>query len=337
MTYTIQFGSGAFSLPEAMLSYLDKADPMTLKLFLLLCSDKALLSSLDVKAVAKSFAVTEREIEASLAFWQNAGLLQKEKGDEKEKPSAPVEAKRSPRVKVSEKTSANGEKVTVVSSDAMPNYTGREIERLISENPDFSHLIDECQAIAGKVFGIHEINRVLGLADVLRFDHASILLLFGYAESLGKCSVNYVVKMAQGMVNSGISTFAEVEAYIADKEKVHSVERVIRRLAGLGSRQFSAKESRFLAAWSSYEFSEELLTLAYEITVNNTGEFSFPYMNKILMNWHEAGYRTRDEVEASLAAFRDKKAAETDGGTSFDVDDFFAAAIKRTQKLADDT
>ncbi|MBR2986571.1 MAG: DnaD domain protein [Clostridia bacterium] len=339
MTYQISYGHGVVSIPEAALAYLDKADPMTLKLYLTLCADKKLCESLDIRALAKSFAVTPEAIENALAFWVNAGLLETESEEGEKKPPKKTPARKS--AAVSEKTAENGERVTVVSSDAMPNYTGSEIERIMNDNPDFSRLLDECQALSGKMFGIHEINRVIGLADVLRLDHDSILLLFGYAQTLGKCSVPYVVKMAQGLVNDGIVTFAEVEAYIAGKEKEHTLENVIRRLAGIGGRVLTAKEKKYLTAWLAYDYPEEVFVLAYEVTANNTGEFSFPYMNKILVNWNEAGYRTREEIETALEQYRTAQVSGTkkstdNGEGSFDLDDFFAAALQRTKKIATD-
>ena len=327
MKLSLSFGSAVFALPEAAIDYLDKADPLTLKLLLHLAADRELREDFDTAAFAKQFAVTPDEVECALGFWQNAGLLLKEDG-------MPQKKKKS-RVSVSTKTSENGESVTVVSADAMPNYTGSEIEALMNQNSALSLLVDECQQIAGKMFGFHEINRVIGMADVLRFDHDAILLLFGYAAGIGKCSVGYVTKIAQSLANEGTTSYAAVEAYIAAKEKVHSVEGLIRRLGGIGARAFSTKESRFIAAWSDYDFSEDILTLAYEITVNNTGEFAFPYMNKILVNWHEAGYKTKAEVDEALGSYRDKKNENADG--SFDVDEFFEAALKRSQNRATGT
>ena len=306
------------------MDYLDKADPLTLKLLLHLAAERELREEFDTALFAKRFAVTVKDVEAALAFWQNAEILATpEKTAEKKKKSA---------VNVSVKTAENGERVTVVTSDTMPNYTGSEIEALFETNPTLSALIDACQQVVGKLFGQHELNRVIGMADVLGFDHDAILLLFGYAKNIDKCSVNYVVKIAQSLANDGKITYAEVEAYIAEKEKAHTVENLIRRLGGIGGRAFSAKETRFIAVWSEYEFGEDVITLAYEITVNNTKEFSFPYMNKILVSWHEEGYKTKAEIEEALGRFRENKGKSTE--TSFDVDEFFEAALKRSQNRA---
>ncbi len=325
MTFEIEYGRGVIALPEALLHYLDKAEPMALRLFIRLASDVALRAEFDAAEVAREFAVTVEEIEKALAFFCNAGLITKS-GVKADKPTA--------KISVSEKTAPNGEKVTVVTG-GMPNYTGKEIETIMAGDPTLALLVNECQDIAGKMFGAHEITRLLGMADYLRLDHDSILLLFAYASRIGKCSVAYVEKMAAGLVQEGINTYSAIEAYIAEKEKLHTVEGILRSLAGLGSRAFTAKEKKFLAKWVEIGVSKELIALAYEVTVNNTGGFAFPYMNKVILNWREAGYTTADEVNAAISAYREKKTASVD--SSFDIDEFFEAALKRSYERSDET
>ena len=43
---------------------------------------------------------------------------------------------------------------------------------------------------------------------------------------------------------------------------------------------------------------DELIRLAYERTVYQKNAMNWPYMNKILQSWHQAGYRTQAQVEA---------------------------------------
>lgn len=334
MTLRIAYGTGVFALPADMTHYLDKADPLTLRLFLLLASDPALREHFDSAAVAKSFAVKIEEVEKALAFWENAGLLLKNgEGDSAHTPKAgdTVVPKK---VTVSEKIAENGEKVTVVTSGGMPHYTGSEIEAIMNADSTMALLIEECQKIAGKMFGAHEINRVLGMADYLRLDHDAILLLFDYTKRIDKCSVAYIEKMAVSLVNEGASDYASIEAYITKAEKKHTLEGLVRRLAGLSARAFSAKEKKFVEKWSELAISEELIEMAYDVTVNNTGSFAFPYMNKVLLNWREAGYTTAKEVEAAAAAYRNKK-EQGNSTASFDIDEFFEAALKRSYERID--
>lgn len=328
MTIAMEYGKGVVALPEAVLSYLDKASPLALRLFLLLASDRSLRENFSPSDAAKDFAVTTKDMEQALNFWVNAGLISLSSADSQEE----KRTAQKPRVSVSAKTGENGESVTVVTS-GMPNYTGKEIEAMMQGDESLALLVEECQRIAGKMFGVHEITRLLGMADYLRFDHDSILLLFAYAGKLGKCSVAYVEKIATSLVNEGITSYGEVEAYLSAKEKQHTLEGFVRKLAGVSQRAFSAKEKKFLAKWSELAFSESILTLAYEVTVDNTGAFSFPYMNKVLLNWHEAGYTTAEEVNAAIRSYREKK--EDTNDASFDVNEFFEAAIKRGHMMMD--
>ena len=298
MTIAVEYGRGVVALPEAVLSYIDKASPLALRLFLLLASDRSLRENFSLADAAKDFAVTPQEMEQALNFWVNAGLISFSSDEVKEE----KRTAKKPKLSVSAKTAENGESVTVVTS-GMPNYTGKEIEAMMQGDESLALLVEECQRIAGKMFGVHEITRLLGMADYLRFDHDSILLLFAYAGKIGKCSVAYVEKIATSLVNEGITSYGEVEAYLSAKEKQHTLEGIVRKLAGVSQRAFSAKEKKFLAKWGELAFSESLLTLAYEVTVDNTGAFSFPYMNKVLLNWHEAGYTTAEEVNAAIASY----------------------------------
>ncbi len=345
MKIEIVYGNRVLALPAAVSAYLDKADPLTLRLFLLLCGDRSLREPLDVAALARSFAATPDKIEEALSFWENAGLIHREgtgartSSPAEERPEAasseafsgkePCGEKRPKTIRTAVKSAENGGKVTVVTGDGLPHYTGREIEALMNADATLSLLVEECQRIAGKLFGAHEINRLFGLSDYLRLDHDSILLLFEYASRLGKCSLPYIEKMACSLVNEGITSYAQIEQYVTDAERRHTLEEKVRALAGLSRRALTAKEKKFLAVWADLSFPFSMLEMAYEITVNNTGGVSFPYMNKVLLNWREAGYTTAEQVNAALGAYREKREKETAAG-SFDVNEFFEAALKRS-------
>ena len=57
--------------------------------------------------------------------------------------------------------------------------------------------------------------------------------------------------------------------------------------------------------------------------VANTGKVAFPYMNKILNNWKEKGYTTREKVQGENRT-APRTTGQKGGGTSsrFDFDEF---------------
>ena len=67
----------------------------------------------------------------------------------------------------------------------------------------------------------------------------------------------------------------------------------------------------------------DVISMAYEIAVARTKEPSVPYTNAILERWHKEGLKNLEEIEKAEA-----QKAPTNG--SFDTDDFFEAALKRS-------
>ncbi|MEG2074777.1 MAG: DnaD domain protein, partial [Angelakisella sp.] len=96
-------------------------------------------------------------------------------------------------------------------------------------------------------------------------------------------------------------------------------EGLIRSLFGINDRELSAKEKNYIATWfGDYGFDTDLIKLAYEKTVDNTGKVAFPYIHKILSQWHTNGIRTVEGAEREMNAKQPRKGAED---ASFDLRD----------------
>ena len=111
-----------------------------------------------------------------------------------------------------------------------------------------------------------------------------------------------------------------------------SVRGKVEAMFGMTGRALTAREKKFLTAWTeTMGFDADVIRLAYEITVDNTGEPALPYANTILESWHKLGLKTADEVSAEIEKGRAaKKNAKAANAKSFDTDEFFEAALKRT-------
>ena len=87
-----------------------------------------------------------------------------------------------------------------------------------------------------------------------------------------------------------------------------------------------------LSAWLSFGYDINIVRMAYEITVNATGEPSVAYANAILEKWNANAWKTEAEIQAGLDAEREKREGNSGNkelGNSFDTDDFFEAALQR--------
>ena len=114
---------------------------------------------------------------------------------------------------------------------------------------------------------------------------------------------------------------------------------ILRRLMNLGNRLLTEGETAAMIRWrQEYGYSYEIIYRAYEITLENRREYNLPYMDAVLKNWHEAGLTTPEAIIAYDKSFREDRlrggkkppAARPMGNSSFDTDDFFMAAVKRS-------
>ncbi|MGN1118949.1 MAG: DnaD domain protein, partial [Oscillospiraceae bacterium] len=108
---------------------------------------------------------------------------------------------------------------------------------------------------------------------------------------------------------------------LAQLERQNSVEEILRREMEL-SGKLSKEQSEFIRKWTAeWSFSTEMIMLAYETAVNNTGSVSFKYMNKVLENWLADGATDPEAVIQKNAARKSAKSAAQSGDSSFDMDD----------------
>jgi DnaD/phage-associated family protein len=341
MKIDLLFGSSVLNLPGAALERLNSADEAELKVLIAL-GDPALRAAWDSEEMAERLGLTPEAVEGALQFWRGAGVLKKSSGK-----SAPAQGKSAETASpASEQTKDAPPKqpaaveqprasVTIVrSDDGMPHYTAEEIQRIFAENGELSGMINECQNIFGKIFNPTEVNKLMALSEYFRLDCEYILLLCYHCKQMGKTSVPYLDKLARTLYNEGVDNVDALGDRLGELEAAADLGSYFRTLAGTGKRVFTERENKFLTQWVKWKISPELLKLAYEVAVDNTGGPSMPYINKVLSNWKEAGYTTVEEVKAAIEDYKQKK----EGGSaaqqsSFATDEFFEAALKRTLAL----
>lgn len=312
------YGNHALVLPA---SVADVAANATANDFRVLCAfakDQALCRELSagIGAVAKELSLTAAAVEASLCFWRGAGVITQtaEKGNEK-KPQG-TEAAKEP-----SKTAKS------VPDRGLPTYSTEELADIVEGNKDFGALIGACQQTFGKIFNTAEVNIIAGLSDFLGLEGDYILLLLSHCVRMEKRSLRYAEKTALSLYDDGITDATALEERLQRIEMMASATGKIRTMFGMASRAFTTKEKAMIEKWVCVmKYDTEVLRLAYESTVNAIGKASISYANTILERWYAEGYKTVDDVNRAMEEYRRQKL----GGSSFDADDFFQAALKNT-------
>ncbi|MBO7310780.1 MAG: DnaD domain protein [Clostridia bacterium] len=251
----------------------------------------------DISAVEQIERFDKTEITASLKFWRGAGIISATKQttanveENEERASAATTVKR-----------------TVIAHTSVEDYTNEELTNVI-ENRVGADFIDEAQNVMGKMFNKAEISKLVGIVDQLGFEQEAVLAILAYVVRIGKKSVSYAEKIAISFHDEDIFTAQAVHAEIDRLEKRNTAIEKIKKLYGFGGRALSTSEKKIFASWTEeYGFDLEIITKAYEITVDNKFEAIPKYTDRILRTWYENGLKTIPEIDVFLEAEKKKRA-----------------------------
>ena len=317
MTLRFSYGTGVLNLPEDVLKHIDRAGKREMRVLLtvaalLPCEEDALIAE-----VATRTGLSVSEVSAAVAFWRGTGALLA--GDRA--PDAVTAAK------ATVEQAPRAEKKPLPDK-GLPSYSTGELSHILESRREFASLVDACQQTFGKIFNAAEVGIIAGMIDYLGVDGEFVLLLLSHCVRMEKKSLRYAEKTAISLYDEGITDAAALEERLARIETLSTAIGQIRAMFGAAARALSTKEKRMIEQWVLVmKYDMDVLKLAYDATVDAIHEPSFAYANTILDRWYAAGYRTVEDVEAALAEYRRQKAGT---GSSFDVDDFFEAALKKT-------
>ncbi len=237
----------------------------------------------DSKMVAEKLNATESDVLRAWAYWMDRKIMRK--------------------------TEEKLQKKTVLLSSERPDYTPAELAIYRERNESVQKLFDSAQKKLGKLLSHQDMSTLFSFHDWLRMPLEVIELLLSYCTANGHKGMRYIEKVAVGWAEEGIDTEEKAIAYI---ELRRTGFRTILKAFGQGNRLPVETEEKYMKAWlREYQLPMEIIKIACERTVLQTGKASFPYADKILREWKTAGVKTTADVEELDKAFAAKKNQNT--------------------------
>lgn len=260
--------------------------------------------TLSPSALSEAAGCSLSRVEGAISYWKEAGVIEQEGT------------------------------VTVLRGCTVRD--GQELAAAI-ERRGLTGLLDECQLLLGHTLNQSEINTLIGMVDDMHLDAGYILTLLSFCIEKKRGSVGYTERVAASLVDRGVTTLSALDDYIKETRANADTEGLVRRLFGIHGRAFSKSEKAKIARWRLYGYGEDVIGLAYDITVGATEKASIAYADKILTRWYEKGCTTLEECEAAREAeqkaekkpVRKKERAGLEQ-KSFDTSDFFKKALERS-------
>ncbi len=181
-----------------------------------------------------------------------------------------------------------------------PEYTAKDIADRTRDDPAFTGVLREAERVLGHKLSSPDLKALFGVYDYLRLPADVMMLLLNHCVriSVGRTpSMRFIEKEAYAWANRGILTYEAAEEHIERSTRLREQSAKAAELLGIRGRELTATESRYITSWLELGFGEELLGLAYDRTVTNTGGLKWSYMNSILKSWAEKGLFTLQDVQ----------------------------------------
>lgn len=290
----------AFPVPIAVVDRyfkLAKAEHIKVLLFLL----RNMAADLTEAQIAEECGVSQFDVKEALLYWADAEVLLPK--------DAPVTSQKS------------GTQKTVVSKREKPSRS--DIINASRENPKIQYLMSEAQIKFARNLRETEKSTLVWLHLDEGLDISVILLVIQYAIKKGEGSLRFIESVAVDLIKKGINNVADAEEELNRKEIYNQAWLVVMSAFGIERRKPSQKELEHANMWlNEWKFSKEMLTAAYDECIDHKSKFLFSYVSKILGNWHDAGFKTLEEVKKAAL---DKKGAvkkDNDDYATYDLDLF---------------
>lgn len=184
-----------------------------------------------------------------------------------------------------------------------PAYSEQDVMHAMSGDQEFRVIYSEVERLLGKTLNTEELKILLGFRRYLGLPGEVISVLVSWCRerarqkgSLRNPSLRTIEKEAYHWAEQGIDTLEEAAAYIRSRNLRNSRMEKLKGILQIRGRALTPGEERYALAWLDMGFDDEALADAYERTCLNTGGLNWPYMNKILTRWHEAGLHTLEAI-----------------------------------------
>ena len=202
-----------------------------------------------------------------------------------------------------------GEPPSLRQDDRLPEYTRGDVLNALEHEPEFLSLYREVERKLNRTLSDNDLKTLYMIYDHLSMPPEVISLLTHHViQTLrrrnGDGSGSYprmaqIRKEAFVWKRKGVDTVGKAEEFFRRSLLVDSREWSILSAVGVTEPRAAVdKEREYIEKWVDMGVSDKLIRLAYERTVFRKGCMNWPYVNRILQSWHQAGYTTPAQVTA---------------------------------------
>ena len=282
-----------------------------------------------IAALADGLELTEKDVLRGLRYWEKQGLLAIESAGDSEIEGVqilPIPGT-SDEEEAGSVSAVQGENLSASpqAAETAANPAPRAARARVQEIP--AEAIDELQAkeefreivmvsemYLGRTLTPKDIQLFAYLYDELHFPKDLLEYLVEYCVDGGHKSNRYMETVALNWHQEGKMT---VELARSSQKAYSRENKVVMKAFGIVNRVLNPEERTYVEKWTqTYGMPLEVVEEACNITMSSIQKASFPYTDKILTDWHEAGVHTLAEAKAHRENRRNGRGAQQETGNS---------------------
>lgn len=331
MNYSLNIGewNSVFAVPSSVVDrYIKLASGNALKLLLFLLRHGG--ESFTANRLREELNFCEAgELEDAAAFWIQRGVIRLFSENEGQLAAAPeiTEADEEPIAQPVVKGVSNTAVVSVSKKETKVNpvsVSSGEIASRILEDKNIKALFEEAEKLYAHPLRQRDNQTIIALVDHYGLTVGVSLMLLQYCKKVDKLTPSYISAVASDWAENEILTIEKADERIRSLEKQNGIEERLREALDMKT-AFTPAQKKYFRVWvEDWGFSEEMLLLAINKTIEQIGQPKLNYTNKILENWKADGITTPEQTENPPSA---PKPADTN--SSFDKNDVMANILKR--------
>lgn len=189
-------------------------------------------------------------------------------------------------------------------ADELPQYTAEDLVRRSMEDAAFQGVRMDAERLYGRKLTTPETRTLLGMYDYLGFPADVLMELVNHVfeefraeNGPGRVpTMRMIEKEAYVWAQHEVLTLEMAEAYISRRQQRREHAAQILETVQVRGRAPTPTERKYIEGWLDMGFSDGAIAEAYDRTVVSTGGLKWPYMNKILVNWHQKGLHTPEQI-----------------------------------------
>ena len=137
------------------------------------------------------------------------------------------------------------------------------------------------------------------------FDEEVMIALLHYCYNRSALHRNYIQTVAEAWFKNNVKTFSDLDSLFEKQEKLNALYKSIGKKLGY-TRPLTEYEKGYIEKWNiEFAFNLNIIEIALKKTTAKTNP-NFDYLDKLLSDWHDRGFKTVEEIENFLSEFKQK-------------------------------